>query len=373
MFDANTNAIYVPAGYLLFVREEILLAQRFDVSTLQLAGEPIVVAEKVSSDSLTYVGAFSSAAGLLAYRAGTASSARQLEWFDRSGKSAGVVGAADPNGPFNPSIAPDGQHVALDRQVSGNLDVWLLETTRGVATRFTVDAGSDRGPVWSPDGSRIVFASNRSTGFQDLYERPSSGAGAEQLLLASPLNKLPMDWSQDGKFILYRQIDPNGGYDLWVLPMFGDRKPFPIANTPFEERDGQFSPDGRWVAYRSNESGRFEVYVQPFPGPGGKSQVSTNGGTQPRWRRDGRELFYIAPDRTLMAVSIAVSPDGKDIKAGTPTALFPTRIAGGPLPGTNNQQYVVSPDGRRFLINVAPDEGSTPITVVLNWHPESKK
>jgi len=366
LFDADANTVYVPGGYVLFTRQGILIAQRLDLSTFQLTGQPITVAENIISDSTIFIGAFSSSTGILAYRAGTASSARQLVWFDRSGKSVGMVGNTDPNNPANPSLAPDGQHVALDRQVSRNTDVWLLETIRGVATRFTFDTGQDRGPVWSPDGTRIVFGSSR-TGSIDLYERPASGATPEQLLLASSNPSLPIDWSPDGRFILYRDIDPNSGYDLWVLPLSGDRKPFPVAKTPFEERDGQFSPDGRWVAYRSNESGRFEVYVLPFPGPGGKVQVSTNGGTQPRWRHDGKELFYIAPDSKLMAAPIAVSPDGKTIKAGAPVPLFSTRIAGGPTPGSNNQQYAVASDGR-FLINVTTEDATaSPITLILNW------
>jgi len=155
--------------------------------------------------------------------------------------------------------------------------------------------------------------------------------------------------------------------------MFGDRQPVPIANTTFEERDGQFSPDGRWVAYRSNESGRFEVYVQQFPGPRGKSQISTNGGTQPRWRHDGKELFYISLDNKLMAVSIGASSDGTSIKPGAPVSLFAIAIAGGPSTETNNQQYAISSDDQRFLVNVATGEASTPITLVLNWNPLSRK
>jgi Tol biopolymer transport system component len=282
-----------------------------------------------------------------------------------------MVGNADKNSLFNPNIAPDGQSVAFDRQVNGNTDVWLLETTRGILTRFTVDPTTDRGPVWSPDGTRIAFGSFR-TGIQDLYEKPLGG-GEEKLLLSGNNTRLPLDWSRDGRFLLYREVDQTGGYDLWALPMFGDPKPIAVANTPFEERDGQFSPDGRWVAYRSNEPGHFEVYVQPFPGPGGKLQISTNGGTQPRWRRDGKEIFYISLDNKLMAVAVATSSDGKTIKAEPATPLFSVAIAGGPTPATNNQQYAVSADGQRFLVNLATDEASTPITLVLNWNPQSAK
>jgi Tol biopolymer transport system component len=371
LFDADSQAIFVPPGYLIFMRQGILLQQQFDLSTFRPSGEPIAIAENISSDLAILVGAFSYGGGILGYRAGTASSGRQLVWLDRSGKAVGSVGNLDKNNLFNPNLAPGGQSVAFNRQVSGNIDVWLLETTRGILTRFTVDAATDRGPVWSPDGTRIVFASNRN-GTQDLYEKPLGG-GMEKLLISGNNTKLPLDWSPDGRFILYREVDQTGGYDLLALPTFGDGKPIAVAKTPFEERDGQFSPDGRWVAYRSNESGRFEVYVQPFPGPGGNLQISTNGGTQPRWRRDGKEVFYISLDNKLMSLPVATSSDGKTIKPEPPTPLFSVSMAGGPMPATNNQQYSVSRDGQRFLVNLATDEASTPITLVLNWNPRREK
>ena len=170
---------------------------------------------------------------------------------------------------------------------------------------------------------------------------------------------------------MYKENNPRTGWDVWVLPLAGDRKPVPVANTNFDEREGQFSPDVRWIAYQSNESGRGEIYVQPFPGPGAKLQVSTNGGSQVRWRRDGKELFYIAPDNKLMAVPITVAPNGQTLEPGTPVELFPTQIASNPA---GRQQYAVSSDGQRFLILVEP-EGATasPITVILNWAAGVKK
>jgi Tol biopolymer transport system component len=371
LFDADSQAIYSPAGYLLFVRQSVLLAQRFDLSTLRLSGEPIAVAENVTSDPAVLVGAFSYGGGILAYRAGTPSTGRQLMWFDRSGKPAGAVGSLDKANPFNPNLSPDGLTVALDRQVDGNTDIWLLDTTRGGLTRFTADPLTDRGPIWAPDGTRILFGSLRR-GLQDIYQKPIAGE-AETAFFRRDNSILPTDWSLDGRFILYRQIDQKSGYDLWALPTFGDSKPIPVATTTFEERDGQFSPDGQWVVYRSNESGRFEVYVQPFPGPGRKLLISNNGGTQPRWRHDGKEIFYISPDTKVMAVPIATSSDGKAIKAQTPVPLFTVAIAGGFTPGTNSQQYAVSRDGQHFLVNVATDETSIPVTLVLNWNPEAKK
>ena len=247
--------------------------------------------------------------------------------------------------------------------MQGNIDIWLADLVRNGMIRFTFDSAIDNGPVWSPDGMRIVFESTRK-GPYNLYVKPSSGAGTEELLLESPNNKFVEDWSKDGQFLLYSEADPKAGRHLWVLPMTGnDRKPMQVAKTPFDELNGQFSPDGRWVAYEASESGRFEIVVQPFPMASGKCQVSTGGGTQPRWRADGKELYFIAPDGKLMAASVTAS--GATFAAGTPVPLF----SASPVPGagTNKQEYMVSRDGR-FLIN-QPVESftTTPITLILNW------
>jgi Tol biopolymer transport system component len=296
---------------------------------------------------------------------------RQLTWLDRSGKTVGYVGAPDAAGLNAVELSPDGKRVAVYRAVnSSNSDIWLFDTARGVPTRFTFDAAADSQPLWSPDGSRVVFNSNR-TGPYNLYAKLSSGAGTDELLVESDRNKLPTDWSSDGRFLLYRGNDPRTGFDLWVLPMSGEKKPFPFLKTPFEEREGQFSPDGKWIAYQSNESGRFEIYVQPFPGPGGKFQISTNGGAQPRWNKNSKEIFYVSLDSKMMATPVNLSPDGQSLETSVPVAMFPVRIALGPLPGTNKQQYAVSSDGQQFLVNLAVDEGTTPpITIIYNWKPK---
>jgi len=181
-----------------------------------------------------------------------------------------------------------------------------------------------------------------------LYRKLANGAGSEELIVQSSQVTLPTDWSSDGRFILYRDTDPKNGLDLWALPTSGEKKPIPVATTSNEERDGQFSPDVRWVAYSSNVSGRSEIYVQPFPGPGGRVPVSTNGGAQPRWRHDGKEIFYIAPDNSLVSVPIKISASGDSIEPGTPGTLFRTRIFGNVILG-GKQQYAVSRDGQRFL------------------------
>src|SRR5215813_4143710 len=211
---------------------------------------------------------------------------RAKDDLDRSGKPLSDVAPPDGSSSQNPELSPDASRVALDRVVSGNRDVWVVELGRHITTRLTFDPAVDLGPVWSPNGDRIVFSSARK-GVVNLYVKSSNGTGSEDLLLESPRPTAAMDWSRDGRFIIYRIVNPNGGRDLWVLPLFGDRKPYPFVSTTFNATYAQFSPDGRWVAYQSDESGQYEIYVQPFSGPAAKSQVSTTGGTHPRWNKNG--------------------------------------------------------------------------------------
>ena len=322
---ASPGGVYAPSGWVLFVRGDTLLAQRLDLERGSLTGNPVTVAESVVL--FEGEGGFSaSSTGLMAYRAGATGLRRQLTWFDRTGKTLGTLGTADASLLSSPRLSLDGRWAAAQRTVQGNQDVWLLDGTR--TTRFTFDRRSDRYPVWSPDGGRIVFSSNRS-GFDTLFLKPANGAGKEELLLESAPDKFPTDWSRDGRFLAW---DQNPG-DLVMLPMQGDRKPFEFLKTDFVEAEARFSPDGRWVAYKSNESGQFEVYVRPFSGTSspssvsGQWQVSTAGGQNARWRADGRELYYVSPDATLMAVPIAVG--GATLVPGTPVALFRTEMVGG--------------------------------------------
>ena len=257
-------------------------------------------------------------------------------------------------------LSPDGLRVATFRNVKGNTDIWLFDTER--ATRFTLDASPESFPAWSPDGGRIAFRSNKKGHF-DLYEKSASGAGSEQLLLESAQDKAAQDWSPDGRFISFQSLDPQTGWDMWMLPLEGNRKPFVFLKTSFDERRGMFSPDGHWVAYNSNESGRYEVYVRPFPGPGGQWQVSTAGGTYPVWAPSNKELYYISPDFTLMTVPIAVN--GSTFEPGRPSALFRVGVPNGPNAGTN---YDVARNGR-FLINVTLEEAASPITLIQNLAP----
>ena len=262
-------------------------------------------------------------------------------------------------------MSPDGRRVLMGRSSTGNTDIWSLDATRGVLSRLTTDPRVDNYPVASSDGSRIVFSSNRKSVF-DLYVKRAADIGNEEPLLVSDQNKNPADWSPDGRFLLFRTLDAKTGFDLWALPMDGDRKPFPVVQSAFDDRDGQFSPDGRWLAYQSDRSGRSEIYLQPFPGPGDPLQVSTAGGAQVRWRHDGQELFYIALDGRLMAVSTRLVAGGS-IDFGAPVPLFTTHV--GAVVQGNRQLYSVVEDGQRFLMNTLVEEAPAPITVILNWKP----
>jgi eukaryotic-like serine/threonine-protein kinase len=380
-------AVYAPGsrknenGHLLFMREGTLMAQAMDSRTFDFTGEAFPVADQIGSYLST--GFFTASEhGDLAYRVGISGSAiGQLLFFDRGGQSVGAMG---PLGRYyDMSLSPDGKRVAVTRGdgQSTNTDIWLIDVARGVPQRFTFDLAADAHAVWSPDGTRLVFASARD-GADNIYQKAAGGTANEEPLLKSPLPKQPTDWSRDGKFLLYSVEDPKTKSDLWILPMEpeGEHKPVVFLQTPFSETQGQFCPGPektpRWVAYSSDESGRFEIYVHPFPagssGSSGKFQISTGGGLQPRWRADGKELFYIAPDGKLMSVEVKTS---STFEAGVPKALFSTRIYGGGVASTRVVRYSVASEGRRFLIDsyVQVEENPGPVTVLLNWFAAVKK
>jgi eukaryotic-like serine/threonine-protein kinase len=365
LFDADTPAVYASNGQLLFVRDEKLLAQRFDPKRLEARGDAVPIAEHMNAGTALSA----SAAGPIVYRTPSPDSGqRQLVWIDRSGRVTDTEVYPDITSP-GPALSHDGRRVALFRYANGNMDIWSYETVRRNWNRLTFDAGDDIFPLWSPDDSSIVFGSRR--GGMNLYRKLLSGPpGSEELLLSTSEPKFPMDWSPDGHFLLYDSVSPKGGVDIWALPLEG-REAFAVVQTQFNERLGQFSPDGKWIAYQSDKTGRFEIYVQPFPGTGGDFPVSTNGGTQVRWNPRGTELFYVAADDRLMAVPIRLPSNATTFEVGKPLWLSGTNI-GGAIPGANRHAYMVAPDGRSFVINSVPEEaGASPITVIQNWKPRA--
>ena len=365
LFDADTPAVYL-ANHLLYVRQGTLLARGFDPVTLELRGDPTPVAEEVTSGTRANIAALStSAAGLIAYRTGRSGGMRRLVWLDRSGHEVGRFG--DPHG-FGPSyavISPDSRRLAVQRTDAGNTDIWLLDLLRNTAIRLTTDPEADIAPYWSPHGDRLVFSSRRDGRF-NLYEKPVAGGEAQELL-ATDQSKQTTDWSPDGRFLVFRSFDPEFSWDIWSMPMTGDRKPFVVVRTKFDERDAQCSPNGSWIAYQSNDSGRFEIYVQPFERAGERTRISTAGGVQPQWSDDGRELFYLTLDGQLVAVPIVRSVVGQPFDIGTPKLLFRVRV--GAADAVAMRQYIVSKDAARFLLDTVVEEAASPITVILNWKP----
>jgi len=376
LLEADSAASYAASGHLLFLQKGVLVAQAFDPNELKVSGTPIPVANGVISNQ-AHPAVSTSATGAIVYHTypppaadpGPAHSA----WFDRNGKELAPV----PGGVTGHwHLALDDKSFVTERTTNGNIDIWRIDVGRGVLSQVTMDPAADTFPTWSPDGEHVIFTSNRKGITYDLYVGSVNKPGGEELLLASSENKIATDWSLDGNYVLYRNLSPDTGYDLWALPVDKEGKkrgePQLVARTPGDERDGQFSPDGKWVAYQSNESGSFEIYVQPFPGPGPKFVVSRGGGAQVRWNRNGRELFYIAPDARLMSVSMKLDAASKTYDGGTPTPLFLTSLRGGEVQTPNRQQYAISADGMRVFGRAGGQTPNTvPLTLLLNWKPKS--
>lgn len=364
----GSSSVAYGNGHLLFAREQTLMAQPFDAKRLETTGDAFPIAEHVYFEGFTSKTSFSvSTNGTLVYQTGAGSAGVQLLWYDRSGKQVGAI--SQPSIYNDLRLSPDGKRIAISQLDSKNKnwDIWLYEIGRSVWTRFTFDPAIERWPIWSPDGNTIVFHSARK-GRGDLYQRAASGAGTDELLLESNLPKYANDWSRDGRFLGYSVDDPKTKLDIWILPLKGERKPFGFLQTEFAEVRPAFSPDGRWIAYQSNESGRDEVYIRPFPGPGGKWQISTNGGTRARWRRDGKELFYLGSDDKIMAAEIKLGTTIVDV--GSVQPLFQIR----PFGGGGRDIYDVTGDGQRFLVaSPGGEESSSPITLVVNWPVEVKR
>ena len=360
------------AGHILFVRENTLMAAPFDPVRAQIAGDVFAVADGVSVTTPgSYLPVTVSTSGVLIYEPAVAGSgASQLAWYDRTGKF--LAGAGAPGKVFNPAISPDGKLVAFQRENTTGSDLWLLDLNRGVETRFTSDPSSNVAPVWSPGGDRIVFASNR-TGVYNLYQKAANGSDREVRLLSNILTDSPEQWSRDGRFIGYLELDTKNKRDLWTLPAeagTADRKPIPFLRSEFDELLGQISPDSHWMAFTSDRSGRREVYVRPFPRGEGEWTISIAGGQGPRWRDDGKELFFEAADGKMMTVPVNKAiPGAKAVfEPGTPLALFDAHMVHDIQ--ARYFEYDVTADGKRFLINTAGGPGALsapPLTVVTNW------
>jgi len=375
ILSTGGKAYYVPpregrTGYLLWQRERTLMAQPFDPGSLRLRGDASPLAEGLAFNpgAASSSAFWTSDAGLLAYRAGGSDSSA-LTWFDRQGRRTGTVG--DPAAYGELALSPDGSRVVAFRRDNLGENLWLIDVARGASARLTTDPANHSWPVWSADGKQILFGSNRSGGSQfDLYRKPAGVSGEEELLLKDESWKVPSDWSRDGRFALFTSRTTDGE-DIWVLPMGeGDRKPRKYLATRFRERNGVFSADGRWVAYESEISGRAEIYVSPFPDPGAAPAVlvSTGGGSFPRWRRDGRELYYLSPDTKIMAVEVIPGPS---FKVSAPKVLFD--VPDFTFASDVARSWDVNADGQHFLVNATGRRGVLPLTVVTNWQAKLKK
>jgi Tol biopolymer transport system component len=353
---ADSGAQLLEPGHIVFAQQGSLVARRFDVARGEVIGDPLTIA--AGSGSSASIGFSASAAGELAYRIANVSPPR-MTWFDRAGSVLGQ--GADMNAP---SISPDGRYVAYDRTIAGNRDVWIMDLLRGGTTRLTTHAAIDGYPVWSPDGSRVAFHSQRNGTFDIWIKRFDGAAGTEELLLETPDNDWPINWSKDGRFLLYQRSDRNfASSDLFALTMTGDsRTSMVVASTPSEERTAEVSPDGQWIAYQTSESGQPEIVVRAFPESRGIVRVSTGGGAAPRWRADGKEIYFVAPNGKMMAVPMTAAVS--TIMVGNPIALFSTNI----LSQVFTYQYAVAPDGR-FVVNNRQLVDAPPITLLLNWKP----
>jgi serine/threonine protein kinase len=355
-----SKVVYTEPGYLIFQRERELFARRFDAKRLTFNGEPFRIANNILINAYGQARFGASQNGLLVYRSTTALTQSQFLWFDRNGTE---IGPAGKPGLYITQfdLSPDGKRIAVSANDPGSLttDVWLIELERDTETRLTVDEASEPAVVWSPDGMQVGFSSTRS-GNIDIYKMNANGVGEATPMADSSDDEWLEDWSEseDGQYISYETSTSD---DLHILPLFGDRKPFTIIPSPFDQDEPHFSPDVKWLVYDSNESGTWEVYVVSFPEADQKQKISTNGGVSPRWRGDGKEIYYLSLEGEIMAVDFKAD---QIIEAGKPHVLFDADLDVIP----KEDQYDVTRDGQRFLIlKPLADTAYTPITVTLNW------
>jgi eukaryotic-like serine/threonine-protein kinase len=377
VLTSDLSAAY-SAGHLLFQTGNTLMAQGFDVSRLQLSGEARPVAESVAAVPVpgpfghSYAASYSASAdGVVAWQTGSPNERTVLTWFDRSGRKLGTLG--EPAVYSTPALSPDGTSVAVGvwDSATGTRDIWVFDATRGTGRRLTFDRADDLGPAWSPDGKWIVFASDRG-GAREIYRKLADGSGGDERILASRTESLAvMDLSADGRFLIYNHRMAGKPMDLQLLPLgpSGPGTPKPLLGAPSVVEDrGQFDASGRFIAYDSDESGRMEAYVVGVSQDGdvgaGKWQISTEGGFEPRWRRDGKELFYVFPGLRDRVMAVDVRINGASLAAGAPQALFEVSLPA----DVRRNRFVVSPDGQRFLVNARADaETNLPLRVLVNW------
>jgi serine/threonine protein kinase len=370
ILQERSNAVYAWPGFLLFVRGGLLMAVPFDLKRLQSSGEAVSLAESVDYHPYRWNGVFSASNnGVLAYRSGSSPVASRLVWLDRGGRQVGELGNAADFGGVR--LSPDGKRCAVEVRDphSGVIDVWIAELSNGLLSRLTAGPGICDSPSWSPDGRWIAFASSRQ-GQWNLYMRPSSGTGDEQLLWKSETDNSPTDWSLDSRFIAFdaRGRRPDHKTEIWLLSV-ADRKAVPFLRGAFDLFGGRISPDGRWLAFVSDETGRREVFVASLPRAEGKWRVSSAGGSQPVWRRDSKGLFYLGADDKLMAVPLSF-PNESSVTVGSPEALFESSLR---TSASDIGLYDVTPEGEKFLMNIAPvDRSSSELTILLNWNEQLK-
>jgi serine/threonine protein kinase len=358
---SGSLGVFVPPHWLLYVRGSALVVQAFDPGSQSLSGDPIPIAEPVPATG-GGMGFFSASQTILAYRTVPPSPPNDLTWYTRQGQRLNAVGEAAYY--TNPALSPDGKRLAVSRltdTTTGNRDIWVLDLVRGVSSRFTFDKADHTNPVWSPDGSRIAFSSQATgSSYRGIYAKALGGVASEELLLEykDMAGISAEDWSPDGKRLLFNV----GTHHIEALPITGERKPYPVLKAGFNQLNAAVSPDGRWIAYLSDESGSEEIFVQSFPPSGGKWQISARGGTEPSWRRDGKELYFMSGTK-LMAVDVKAA--GSTFEAGIPKVLFEPQV---PLYTARRNRYVPAPDGQRFLFVTTPVAvDTTPFVVVENW------
>jgi serine/threonine protein kinase/Tol biopolymer transport system component len=369
LVTTGSSGAYAEPGYLLFVRDGALMAQRLNTRKLQLEGDATPIADHVAVNTSTYRSVFTvSRTGNLLYLGSGETSGSHLNWFGVDGKQTGAA-VAEAGLYYQPALSPDGKRLAAGIESGATMDIWVVDLQRHTKTRLTFGPGRSSWPVWSPDGRWIYYSNNGGGADNHIYRRPADGTGnSESVVVTEGVTEIPSAITADGKYLSYflQERKVSNGFDVYALPLFGDKKPIPQVTTKFNEVVPRFSPDGKWLAYMSNETGQMEVYVKPFPGESGKYQVSTSGGATPRWRADSRELYFVKND-TIMAVDVRVNASALEL--GTPRELIKVPMAPSPI-----GPYDVSADGKKFLVNqLGEAKVLAPLTLVTNWTADLKK